>query len=62
MFLQAHELHAQVPLILNMYLISTTFSMFIPIMSRSGSSINPDLIIGYKVGIFVLPHGLKLFL
>lgn len=37
-----------VPLILNMYLIYTTFAMFIPIMSRSGSSINPDLIIGYK--------------
>lgn len=37
-----------VPLILNMYLILTTFAMFIPIMSRSGSGLNPDLIIGYK--------------
>lgn len=41
-----------VPLVLNMYLTLTTFAMFIPIMSRSGSWINPDLIIGYKaVGI-----------
>lgn len=36
------------PLTLNMYLIHTTFTMFIPIMSRAGSALNPDLIIGYK--------------
>jgi len=37
-----------IPLILNMYLILTTFAMFIPIMARAGSGLNPDLIIGYK--------------
>ena len=37
-----------VPLIINLYLIYTSFTMFIPIMGRSGSTMNPDLIIGYK--------------
>ena len=47
-WLLIHLLSLLLPLILNMYLIFTTFTMFIPIMSRAGSSINPDLIIGYK--------------
>ncbi|XP_023345863.1 endoplasmic reticulum metallopeptidase 1 isoform X2 [Eurytemora carolleeae] len=47
-WLVIHLLSLLIPLILNMYLILTTFSMFIPIMSRSGSALNPDLIIGYK--------------
>jgi len=47
-WLMIHLLSLLVPLILHMCLILTTFTMFIPIMSRSGSSVNPDLIIGYK--------------
>ena len=43
-----HLLSLLVPLIINLYLIYTSFAMFIPIMGRSGSTMNPDLIIGYK--------------
>ena len=34
------------PLLMNISMIYATFIMFIPIMGRSGSSINPDLLIG----------------
>jgi hypothetical protein len=47
-WLLLHLLSLLLPLVLNMYLIFTTFTMFIPIMARAGSSLNPDLIIGYK--------------
>ena len=47
-WLLVHLFSLLLPLILNMYLIFTAFTLFIPIMSRAGSSINPDLIIGYK--------------
>ena len=43
-----HLVSLLVPLIINLYLIYTSFTMFIPIMGRSGSTMNPDLIIGYK--------------
>eukprot|EP00094_Tigriopus_californicus_P008285 TCALIF_07981-PA protein Name:"Similar to ermp1 Endoplasmic reticulum metallopeptidase 1 (Xenopus laevis)" AED:0.31 eAED:0.31 QI:0/0.9/0.90/0.90/1/1/11/658/673 len=36
------------PMLLNMKLMHSAFVMFIPIMGRSGSVLNPDLIIGYK--------------
>jgi len=49
-----HLISLLVPLILNMYLISNTFSMFIPIMSRAGSALNPDVIIGYKAALMTL--------
>ena len=44
-----HLVSLLIPLILNMYLILTTFAMFIPIMGRAGSALNPDIIVGYKV-------------
>lgn len=53
-WLVIHLLSLLVPLILNMYLIFTTFTMFIPIMSRAGSALNPDLIIGYKAAGMML--------
>jgi hypothetical protein len=43
-----------VPLILNMYLIHTAFVMFVPIMGRAGSAVNPDLLIGYKAAFLTL--------
>lgn len=43
-----------VPLILNMYLISLTFTMFVPVMGRSGSTFNPDLVIGFKASVMTL--------
>ncbi len=43
-----HLLSLFVPLILSMSMIYATFVMFIPIMGRSGSAINPDLLIGCK--------------
>jgi hypothetical protein len=43
-----------IPLILNMCLIYTTFTMFIPIMGRAGSAVNPDLLIGYKAASMTL--------
>eukprot|EP00096_Caligus_rogercresseyi_P010754 TRINITY_DN4013_c0_g1_i1.p1 TRINITY_DN4013_c0_g1~~TRINITY_DN4013_c0_g1_i1.p1 ORF type:complete len:900 (-),score=145.35 TRINITY_DN4013_c0_g1_i1:1936-4635(-) len=43
-----------IPLIFNMYLIHTTFCMFVPIMGRAGSSINPDILIGYKAASMTL--------
>eukprot|EP00092_Neocalanus_flemingeri_P002862 GFUD01003060.1.p1 GENE.GFUD01003060.1~~GFUD01003060.1.p1 ORF type:complete len:914 (+),score=90.26 GFUD01003060.1:82-2823(+) len=53
-WLLIHLISLLVPLILNMYLIFTTFSMFIPIMSRAGYALNPDLIIGYKAASMTL--------
>lgn len=53
-WLMVHLSSLCVPLILNMYLIYTTFAMFIPIMGRAGSSINPDLLIGYKAASMAL--------
>ena len=50
-WLMVHLISVSVPLILNMYLIYTTFAMFVPIMGRAGSAINPDLLIGYKAGM-----------
>ena len=47
-WLVIHLFSLTIPLIMMMYLIYMTFLMFIPIMGRSGSFINPDLIIGYK--------------
>jgi len=47
-WLLLHLLSILLPLLMNMYLIFTAFTMFIPIMARSGSSLNPDLIIGFK--------------
>ena len=49
-----HLLSLLVPLILHMCLVLTTFTMFIPIMSRAGSAVNPDLIIGYKAASMTL--------
>ena len=49
-----HLFSLAVPLIMMMYLIYMTFLMFIPIMGRSGSSLNPDLIIGYKAASMTL--------
>ena len=43
-----------VPLALNMYLINLTFSMFVPIMGRAGSGLNPDLIIGFFAAALTL--------
>ena len=43
-----HLVSLLVPLIINLYLIYASFTLFIPIMGRSGSTMNPDLIIGYK--------------
>jgi hypothetical protein len=37
-----------------MYLIYTTFTMFVPIMGRAGSAVNPDLLIGYKAASMTL--------
>ena len=36
-------------LLLTAYLTLTTLSMFIPIMGRAGSAVNPDIIIGCQV-------------
>ena len=52
--LMIHLFSLAVPLIMMMYLIYMTFLMFIPIMGRSGSSLNPDLIIGYKAASMTL--------
>ena len=49
-WLMVHLLSVVVPLTFNMYLIYTTFAMFVPIMGRAGSVLNPDLLIGYKAG------------
>ena len=49
-----HLFSLAVPLIMMMYLIYMTFLMFIPIMGRAGSSLNPDLIIGYKAASMTL--------
>ena len=49
-----HLVSLLVPLILHMCLVLTTFTMFIPIMSRAGSAVNPDLIIGYKAASMTL--------
>ena len=49
-----HMASLVVPLILNMCLIYTTFTMFIPIMGRAGSAVNPDLLIGYKAASMTL--------
>jgi len=54
LWLVGHLTSLVVPLILNMYLIYTTFVMFIPIMGRAGSVMNPDLIIGYKAASMTL--------
>lgn len=53
-WLLLHLLSLLVPLIFSMYLIFTTFTMFIPIMSRTGSALNPDLIISYKAAGMML--------
>ena len=53
-WLVIHLLSLFVPLTLNMYLINMTFAMFVPIMGRAGSAINPDLLIGYKAAIMSL--------
>lgn len=49
-----HFISLTIPLILNMYLIYTTFTMFVPIMGRAGSAVNPDLLIGYKAASMTL--------
>lgn len=49
-----HLLSVVVPLTFNMYLIYTTFAMFVPIMGRAGSVLNPDLLIGYKAASMAL--------
>jgi len=49
-----HLISLLVPLMLNMYLIHNIFSMFIPIMSRSGAALNPDTIIGYTAALMTL--------
>ncbi len=53
-WLVIHLLSLTIPLIMMMYLIYMTFLMFIPIMGRSGSFLNPDLIIGYKAASMTL--------
>ena len=53
-WLLIHLTSLLIPLILHMCLILTTFTMFIPIMSRAGSAVNPDLIIGYKAASMTL--------
>jgi hypothetical protein len=53
-WLVIHLFSLTIPLIMMMYLIYMTFTMFIPIMGRSGSFINPDLIIGYKAASMTL--------
>ncbi|XP_040581648.1 endoplasmic reticulum metallopeptidase 1 [Lepeophtheirus salmonis] len=53
-WLMIHLISLVIPLIFNMYLINTTFSMFVPIMGRSGSTLNPDLLIGYKAASMTL--------
>ena len=55
-WLMVHLLSVCVPLIFNMYLVYTTFAMFVPIMGRAGSAINPDLLIGYKAGKHSILH------
>ncbi len=45
-WLAIHLVSLFVPLLLNITMIYATFIMFIPIMGRSGSAINPDLLIG----------------
>ena len=42
------------PLIMHMYFILITFVMFVPLMGRSGSAVNPDLIIGLKAAVVTL--------
>lgn len=53
-WLVIHLFSLAIPLIMMMYLVYMTFLMFIPIMGRSGSGINPDLIIGYKAASMTL--------
>lgn len=53
-WLAIHLFSLTVPLLMMMYLVYMTFSMFIPIMGRSGSFVNPDLIIGYKAASMTL--------
>lgn len=53
-WLVIHLFSLAIPLIMMMYLIYMTFLMFIPIMGRSGSFLNPDLIIGYKAASMTL--------
>jgi len=53
-WLALHFISLVIPLILNMYLIYTTFTMFVPIMGRAGSAVNPDLLIGYKAASMTL--------
>ncbi len=45
-WLMIHLFSLIIPLLLNLTMIYATFIMFIPIMGRSGSAINPDLLIG----------------
>ena len=53
-WLVIHLVSLAIPLVMMMYLIYMIFVMFIPIMGRSGSFINPDLIIGYKAASMTL--------
>jgi len=43
-----HLTSLSLPLLLSLYLGLTMFTMFIPILGRAGSTLNPDLLIGYK--------------
>ena len=47
-WLLIHLTSLVLPLISHMYLLLITFVMFVPLMGRAGSAVNPDLIIGLK--------------
>ena len=47
-WLAIHLLSLFVPLVLSISMTYATFMMFIPIMGRAGSALNPDLLIGCK--------------
>lgn len=53
-WLMVHLGSQLLPLILALTMIYNTHVMFIPIMGRSGSALNPDLLIGCQTVIMVL--------
>ena len=49
-----HCLSFTFPLLMNMTTIFGSYALFIPIMGRAGSAVNPDLVIGCKTVVMTL--------
>ena len=54
LWLAIHLLSLTVPMILSITITYATFMMFIPIMGRAGSVMNPDILIGCKAVFMTL--------